>query len=42
MATNAPSATQRIASWGRCIHDNSAEPASVTTLKLSTRPAMTR
>ena len=42
MATKAASATQRITSCGRCNSDSSAEPTSVTTLKLSTSPAITR
>ena len=42
IATSATSATQRIASCGRCSSDSSAEPSRVTTLKLSTRPAITR
>ena len=41
-AVSVTSAAHRIASWGRCRADNSAEPASVTTLKLQTRPAITR
>ena len=32
----------RNASCGRCSSESSADPASVTTLKLSTRPAITR
>ena len=32
----------RIASCGRCSSESSADPARVTTLKLSTRPAITR
>src|SRR5580693_10023586 len=35
-------AAHRIASWGRCSADSRAEPAKVTTLKLQTRPAITR
>ena len=42
MATSATSATHRIASCGRRSSDSRAEPTSVTTLKLSTKPAMTR
>ena len=42
IATNATSATQRIASCGRCSNDSSAEPTRVTRLKLSTSPAITR
>ena len=42
ITVNVANAAHRIASWGRCSADNSAEPARVTTLKLQTRPAITR
>src|ERR1700727_2612723 len=42
IATNATRATQRMASCGRCSKDSNAEPTSVTRLKLSTRPPITR
>src|SRR3984893_8960264 len=42
MPTTAASATQRMASCGRCSNDSKAEPISVTRLKLSTRPTITR
>ena len=42
IATSATSATQRMASCGRCSKDSSAEPSRVTKLKLNTNPAITR
>ena len=42
ISVSTTSAAQRIASWGRCSADRTAEPARVTTLKLHTRPAITR
>ena len=38
----ATSATQRMVSCGRCSADSNAEPTRVTTLKLSTKPPITR
>ncbi len=42
ITVNVASAVHRIASWGRCSAESSAEPARVTTLKLPTSPAITR
>jgi len=42
MTVSATMPIHRNASCGRCSSDSNADPASVTTLKLTTRPAITR
>ena len=42
IATSATNANHRMASCGRCSSDSNADPAKVTVLKLTTRPAITR